>query len=462
MAISFWGCKQTLDINPRQSIYSDDAFTSPVGFNAAVIGVYDAYQEVAYYGRDMIAIPEVLADNAQATNKSGRLMGQYLNQPYSHIGVFYSAYDAINKANLVIDNADKVPGLEEAEKKVALAQVHFLRALSHFDLMRVYAFDPGVIIEASDKGGVPIRLEGIYTVDKITYPSRAPIADVYAQIYKDLETSLQYFEEADGDGPHYASKVAVLALFSRVALYNKDYDNCIKYATGAIDLAPPLMAADKYVAGWRSAVNPESIFELRYVVNENIGVNEALQTTFTTLLEPGNRSDTQGFGDVVPTSKFLALHTAGDVRRELYELGTSGRGTAKIECTKFMGKNGMPNLDNIPIIRTAELYLNRAEAYAQKGQLTEALADVNQITSNRGVSAVSGSSKEVVFEKVLEQRRLELAFEGHRFFDLKRNGMNIDKSSPASPLEYGDFRYLAAFPNAEILANPNLVQNPGY
>ncbi|MFN5480022.1 MAG: RagB/SusD family nutrient uptake outer membrane protein, partial [Chitinophagaceae bacterium] len=193
-----------------------------------------------------------------------------------------------------------------------------------------------------------------------------------------------------------------------------------------------------------------------------------------------------GFGDLVPTLSLLTqlgitipggntttnfglsaaiASRSADVRNQLYEPGTSGRGTSKIECTKYIGKNGFINLDNLPVIRIAEVYLNRAEALSTPGSpvfnATAALADLNTIATNRGLTAfdLSGSA---LYEEVLNQRRLELAFEGHRFFDLKRLGRDINKGPHYLNVAFTDIRILAPLPTREVDGNKKIVQNTGY
>ena len=151
-----------------------------------------------------------------------------------------------------------------------------------------------------------------------------------------------------------------------------------------------------------------------------------------------------------------------DVRRSLYELGTAGRGTAEIECTKFLGRSGQVNLDNIPVIRVSEMYLNRAEALARSGNAAGALTDLNVIRTRAGLPAATGLTGASLITEILKQRRLELAFEGHRFFDMKRLGLDIVKAAPVQNLNFTDFRVLAPLPVREIQSNANLKQNTGY
>jgi len=492
---SFSACRDALVIDPRQSIDATTALNTKDGINAAVVSVYSRFKSVRLYGRDLIAIPEALADNGFATNKSGRLLNEANNVYRAHFTATHwsASYNGINQANLILDIIPTVsaPGITAADKTSWTGQLQFLRALYYFDLVKVYAYEPGASVPAQDKGGVPIVLKGINTSDGALalLPSRAPVADVYKQIIADLLAAEAALTNP-GLGVNFANKAAAQAMLARVYLYSKDYAKAKEWADKCITLVGPsrLTTTATYVAQWRNATHQETLFQFALASNaENNGVNESLQTSFTTLTAPGGALlATGGFGDLVPTISLLnglGITLAGgnttanyglnatvasrssDVRNLLYEPGTTGRGPSKVECTKYIGKNGFINLDNLPVIRIAEVYLTRAEAMATPGSPvfneTAALADLNTIATNRGLTAftLSGSA---LYEEVLNQRRLELAFEGHRFFDLKRLGRDLNKAPHYLPVAFTDIRILAPLPTSEIDGNKNMVQNAGY
>jgi hypothetical protein len=142
---------------------------------------------------------------------------------------------------------------------------------------------------------------------------------------------------------------------------------------------------------------------------------------------------------------------------DLYETLPSGN-TRINKYTQAVGSY----TDNIPVIRAAELLLIRAEARFENENESGALEDVNTLRSARGLSKVSLSGESLI-EEILRQKRLELAFEGERFFDLKRRGMDIPKPQVAIPdLSYEDRRILAPIPSTEVQLNDSLKQNPGY
>ena len=477
VGLSLAACNdKLLDVAPRNNGDLATALNTTEGLDATLNGIYDRLQSTALYGRDMLALAEALADNAQATNKSGRLNAENRNAAQATFGNWATSYFAINQANLLLEAVPRVTALTDTNRRNSiLGQGYFLRALLYHDLMRTYAYDPGVEIAQQNRGGVPLILTGVSDQSQIAFPPRAPIADVYQQLYSDLQAAIGAFSRTSANNVAYGNRQASQLLFSRVALYNKDYANAVKYATDAIGGTVKLVDAAGYVGGWRAPRNPESVFELQFsTIAENIGVNTSLQTTYTTLVRPGDRTSTGGFGDLVPTNAFIALLDAEksatgqslDVRRQLYELGTAGRGTAYIESTKFLGKNGTINLDNVPVLRIPEAYLNRAEANAMLGNATAALADVNLIRTNRGLPARTSLTGDALLAEILLQRRLEYAFEGHRWFDLKRRGQDVVKTIPlsatANNIPYNDYRILANIPVNELATNKNIQQNFGY
>lgn len=476
-------CKDSefLEVVPRSQGDSQIALTTAEGIDAAVNGIYDRLQSVVLYGRDMLAVSEALSDNAQFTNKSGRLANENRNIQNNTFGTataagatWQTAYFAINQANLVLDNIGSVTFIDTAQRNRLQGQAYFLRALLYHDLSRIYAYDPGVAVPSQDRGGVPLLLIGVADQSKITFPARPAVADVYKQIYSDLQNAIAAFSRSNSTTPAYGNRQAAQALFSRVALYNKDYATAVKYATDAIAGTIKLSPNASYVGGWRAPQNPESLFEVQFIVAENIGVNTSLQTTYTTLVRPGDRGTTGGFGDLVPTTvgatSFIsdleaeksATGAVLDIRRQLYELGTAGRGPAFIECTKFLGKNGTINLDNVPVIRVSELYLNRAEANYNLGNVTDALADLNVIRQRSGLPASTLTGAPLLTE-IMRQERLEFGFEGHRWFDLKRTGQNVVKATAqGGGLVYTDNRILAPIPVNELSTNKSIQQNFGY
>ncbi len=468
------GCVDTLTIEPRQSVNSNIALDSPEGIDAAIASCYVMLKAQALYGRDLLAISECLADNVRVVNRAGgRFVNEAGNVINAHIGGWNTYYNGINQVNLLLEALPK-SSFPQKDKDTREGELKFLRALFYFNLSRIYAHEPKRTIVVS-KEGVVLQLKGVRFPSEITYPKRSTTEEIYTQMYQDLTDAVA--KAPTGGGPNRATKGAAQALFACVALYNKDWENAAKYAEDAINSkVGRLVTKDEYVAAWRNNSNPESLFEVLFQSRqESLGVNNSLQSAYTTLssvkqaqdlladrpTDTKNLPPANGWGAVVPTTAFLALYTTDDVRGKLYQLGLSRSSSITTECTKFLGKSGVLYMDNIPVFRISEMYLIRAEARARIGQsLDDALADVNLIRTRAGLTARTGLTQQQLIDEIMLQRRLELAFEGQRWFDLKRLEMPLVKGTVT--MANNDIRRLAPIPNSEILANKNLVQNAGY
>jgi hypothetical protein len=501
----FTSCKNLLNVEPRQSIDATTALTNEPALQAALRGTYDRLQSVDLYGSSQIAFAEALSDNGRARNtnlvttNSGRLAGQLQNLPGSHLVGWTQYYLMINQANLILEAVPKVQGLSLNARNSIEGQAYFLRALAYHDLVKSYAYEPGVEVAANDRGGVPIVLEGVLDASQIKFPARALVSEVYDQIYKDLDAASEKLSSVTGIAtPAFAGLAATNALYARVALFRRDYATAATKASLALVTgAPAMVASTGYRGSWRSPSQGEAIFELPFTTPENIGVNVSLQSYFTSTVSGQSTSLTGGFGDLVVNDAYgVNLLTQGSImpsgvtitpaftinRDERFVQGSTtedgiirpgspGRGNAGVrEMTKFYGRGGQINLDNIPLIRTAEVILTLAEAQYYLGNTSAAQANLALVIRNRYTNAGSAIpttstvtvslTGQSLIDEILRQRRLELAFEGHRFFDLKRNGS--DMSRPWGTLSYVDFRVLPPIPQSEIDANPKLVQNAGY
>jgi hypothetical protein len=486
-------CKKQLDIPSRNALDAAIVFTNKAGVEAAIVSVYSVLKSPRLYGRDMFSVPAALSDIAFANGRSNRLINENRNVSLSHMANWGTSYGAINEINLILEAIEGIPDATAADKTRWEGELKFLRALYFFDLVKSYSYIPTYVVESQNRGGIVIQLQGFKTPEAaIAFrPKRATIEESYAQIMTDLYRSITLLPSNGRGGSvarNYASRHAALALGSRVALYEGKWQRADSFATAAITLASSIGAmtnTSNYVQGWRVADHPEAIFQVWFAtLQENTGVNESLAATHTTLAVPGgSASPRQGQGDLVPNAFLLtqlgisgfpsglsssttpALTYSNDIRNRLFEWGVNAAGHY-VEVTKWLGKNGTPNLDNSVVLRWPELYLNRAEARYQLGNEAGAWADLNVIRTARIVGFTAPATRDLtgqaLLDEILRQRMLEFAFEGHRFFDLKRYGQAIVKTSPVVNLPPTDFRILPRIPLSETEGNPNLAQNFGY
>jgi len=482
-------CKKQLDIPSRNSLDASVALTTKAGIEAALNSAYSVLKSERLYGRDMFSVAEAMADDAFANGRSSRLISENRNQSGANMNNWATAYGAINEINLTLDALGGIGDATGADKARWEGEFKFLRALYYFDLVKNYSYIPTYVVAGQDRGGVVLNLKGFNSGTEAAayFPARATISETYAQIISDIYAATTLLTSSNR-GRNYASKHAALALGSRVALYEGKWARADSFATAAIGLAGGIGAmtsTSNYVAGWRAADHPEGIFQVWYAtLGENLGVNTSLAATHTTLSAPGAYTGTrQGQGDLVPNAFLLtqlgisgfpsglsasppppALTYSNDIRNKLFEWGVNASGHY-VEVTKWMGKNGSANWDNSVVLRWPELYLNRAEARYQQGNEAGAWADLNVIRTARYVGftvPVTPLTGQALLDEILKQRMLEFAFEGYRFYDLKRYGLTISKTNPAVTLPATDFRLLPRIPQSEVDGNPNMKQNFNY
>jgi hypothetical protein len=512
-AIAMPACKKQLDIPSRNAIDASIALGDKNGIEGAINSVYSILKRESHYGRDLFSIPEAMADVAFANGRSSRLVNENRNTSGNNItsALWTGSYGAINEINLILDAAPAAKGATPADLTRWEGELKFLRAFYLFDLVKNYSYIPTFTVPAQDKGGVVINLKGFNNpVDAVAYfPARSTTAECYAQIMSDLYKSIELLANNGRGvttGINYASKHAALALGSRIKLYEGNWAKADSFATAAIALTisagglGAMTNTGNYVAGWRATNHPEAIFQVFYAtLGENLGVNTSLAATHTTLSVPGGYALTrQGQGDLVPNAFLIGqlgitghpfstnlsassclstnpavcpviippptLVYSNDIRNRLFEWGTNTSGHY-VECTKWLGKSGGPNWDNTVVLRWAELYLNRAEARYRLNDEAGAWADLNIIRTARYTGFVVPGvplTGQALLDEIWKQRMLEFAFEGHRFYDLKRNGMAIVKTNPVTNLPATDFKLLPRIPTTEVDGNPNMVQNFGY
>jgi hypothetical protein len=325
--------------------------------------------------------------------------------------------------------------------------------------------------------GVPLMLK-----PEISSPARATVGAVYDQVVADLleaESLMSDDYKRSGATDPFAcvTKPVIQAMLSRVYLYMGEWQKCADYATKVINSGKyELFDKDDYKKMWSNNIadaNGEIIFEV-YSSKKNTAWDESGWTMLSYV------TDKEGSGDVCATNDLYDLYEDGDVRKEMFVDSENDH-----MITKYAGKTGStdPKENNIPVLRLAEMYLNRAEAIYHGAAIdgVSAQSDLDAITNKRGASQVSPGS-----ETIFTERRKELAFEGHRFFDLRRwkkageakyrtiKGVRITKTgedtfdeqviTDSNSRKYWDDKmYFFPIAQSEILKSGGaLKQNPGW
>lgn len=460
----FSSCESWLLTSPKDSISANDATDNIENLSSILVSCYEALQSEEYYGRDFLVTSEVLADNCRITiANTNRFVNEYENAEGAHMDCWASCYTLIGRANHVITNIDKVEG-NQSEKDRLKGQALFLRSLAYHDLLKSYSREPGLFVDDFDLGvpTVTVPFDGV--VDSTVFPSRDKVVDNYIFLEKDLKSAFILLENNDeGLSPYMAGSLAVKALLSRVYLFQRKWDKAQEAATYVIDNSGVILEKGEYRRVF--SFQTESIFAIAYNISEGLTF-ESLQSIYSRV-DNGKRDENgygddqgAGYGDVVPTNSLIRLYGTGDKRLDILRKVRKGNEETYWN-EKFNGYRGAFGVDNIPVFRISEMYLTRAEAYSNiPEQETLALADLNDLREARGLSRVELVG-DALKADIAKQRRVELAFEGHRFFDIKRKGQDILKPS-GEILKYSNYKMVARIPIRETDLNDNLEQNPEY
>ncbi len=492
--VGMQSCKK-MDVFPTDQMTTGSIANSSDGILNVTNGNYAMFKDVLMFNgfkddnnnylRQYFQMSTFAADNivnGQRTEDPLYYSFTYTHSPSQANARYfwYVSYKIINGANTIIDILQSKKDNNAFSKQIE-GENYFLRAFCTFNLVRFYAkpYNEG---DPSANPGVILRKSASEDAAK----ARASVKDTYDFVINDLKTAAGLMNQSRGKA--FASKEAAWAMLSRVYLYKEDYDNCIAYADSVINSGKfSLETSASFPTYFANALNrDETIWAVAFTPADNRGKFGSIASM---LYSDGN----SGWGEEFASKSLrdvMSKHL-NDVRWSYIDTLYDGNNIAKkngiqiFYITKFSFQDGDPNLASPVMFRLSEMYLNRAEAYAHKGDVNNALADVNEIRKNRGLQNSLYSNVPAgttLLDVVLEERRIELAFEGPRLFDLLRNkraivrdywgyhipGLtvsDIDLSQP--PTGYSNLvipwnspKVQYYIPVDEILANPLCVQNP--
>lgn len=488
LAASLSSCvNDWLDVAPSDGTDADAALTSSSDLDAVRTGMYKALKGnsslVDYYGQQFFVYGDVHAgDDYQYNNLGGSNRASfYYDMNYQTASEFTnvawkSPYIVIGRANRIIAAAEGGALSDAAEAKATIdqyaAEAKVLRALAHFDLVRIYGKP-----YTEDQGaslGVPLVTEVLESNAK---PARSTVAEVYTQVVKDLTEAISSNALATETEPGYVSVWGAKAILSRVYLNMGDYANALSVAEDIIkNSGAALWTRDQYFKAWDASTPNESEFLFR--------LNVAGSTDNNDLNGIGNLQQRDGYKEMVATKKFVDMLTSDpkDVRNDMFlpakaEKEVAVYGTNKVFLNKLRGQGGnLRNVTIVPIIRLSEVYLTAAECAFRNNDKTKAVEYLNDLVKNRTTTVASLATVDnITLDRILIERRKELIGEGQRYFDALRNNETITRytseadkgwhktlSKEAQSFNRDYFKAIAAIPQAEINANPNIKQNTGY
>jgi hypothetical protein len=476
VAGSITSCQKFLDLKPvSKGIYVDNQGSDSVAYKtaneveAALGGVYsdfrneyfeldyfvngDAQSDDAYAGADNPANFQIDDYNIDATNSNVSRDWRYL-------------YAAIGKANPVINNVDSVPdpALSDTRRSQIKGEAKFIRAYMYFQLVQQW-------------GDVPLQLKEVTTISAETlpeiypllFPPRAPMADVYAQIVSDLEYAAANVP-VSGSDKGYVTKGAANAMLAKVyaTIEPHDWTKVQQYCDAVISGGYSLLPEYDQLWDNEHENSSEAIFEINYEGTSssgNWGASMFMGMDWKKFNVPSN--------DLV-----AAFDNENDIIRKNSSImfddvsGIWSDNNWPQEEYPFVNKYRnyiSPSPQNYIFLRLADIILLKAEALNELGDVSGAANLVNQIRTRVQLSNTTAANQADMRLAIEKERRLELAFEGHRWFDLKRTGRAIEVISNTTGPDGSNYGYVLTqnellwpIPQGELDLNLELTQNPGY
>ena len=461
MIFFFTSCSDDfLDVVPQDRIDKTTLYSTD---KEVIIGVNGVYASLRgdYGNLNVFTMREARSDNAQLspTGQSEQISLDSFNETAGNLLVldaWTNMYRTISLANAVIQNGPSAAGNQTLIQR-AIGEAKFLRALTYFQLVVLW-------------GSVPLRTT-VTDVQNAGAPS-AEVADVYNQIVTDLSDAIAVLPETypggAGNEIGRATKYAALALLGKVELQrgnNSAAVNALSQVVGHYSLMGNY--ADIYKAGNDNTA--ESIFEVNFNPSNQTGfgmpANLIYQSEMTRLGVKANGTTSPA---VIPTNSLLSAYEPGDKRKDATVTISVAEGKPYVSKYLDRAAAAQGHDINLIVIRYADVLLSLAEAMGESG---EAYGYINQVRERAGLGPIDQTSPGSFIDKVMQERRVEFAFEQQRWFDLLRlppaeatsimSTQLTAQQGTSVPVNTSDL--LFPIPQPEIdLANGLVRQNTGY
>ena len=476
------GCDMLDSQEPQQSLPADEVLSSPDGLENLQTGLYDGLQNANIAGGNFNVLPEIMADNALWTGSFtnyARQAAREMNPSDGQIGSWWNiSYREINTANIILDTVGEIedtPDFDESNRELMRADAYFVRGMLYFELARAFAKPWGYTGDNSHPG-VPVRTEPVLDSDSFEELPRNTVAEVYDQAVSDLENAVDRLPLPNDAIEGRASVYSAVGYLMRIEMNRGNYDVAADYAeeiitSGFFELTPD---AD---GPFRNEFSAESILEISHTPQDNPGVN-AGQNAFYASTANGGRGDIEYTGDYVDAlNSTITDDQRAAVEAAGFEVQETRTGLIEdVESTTTKFPDGIDNADNVLNMRYADILLSSAEALTETATSyadvpDEAFDRLNEVRTRAIVVTDDGdqvppalieytradfNSQDELLEAILLERRVELSFEGDRFYTLKRKGMDI------RGLPFDDNALVFPIPQAELDSNDNIDQNDGY
>jgi hypothetical protein len=476
-------CEDFLDKVPLDAIGSDTELNN----NDAIALINAAYQPLQWpklynmrmWTTDVIANESLVGgDMSSATDGiETKDLASFIatSDNEGSLDLWRGPNPGILRCNIVLDRIPKMESIDPDIRDRVIGEAYFLRAHYYFIMVRIF-------------GDVPLRTTPVEPGDGL-HIARTPKAQVYEQIISDCRNAITLLPPKsayDTENLGRACKEAALAMLAKVYLtlgtnHSEVVSLCEQIESMGYDLRTM-----NYYDNFDPLIdnNPESLFEVQYTgaTDYDFWGNYNQASWLSTFMGPRNSSWVGGsWGWQHVTQEFVSQYESGDLRKDITILyagcpkfegedydpswSSTGYNVRKFLVPKSISPDYNTNPSNFVVYRFADVLLMKAEALNEQGLTQQAQAPLNTVRTRAGLPSITTTDKAVMKEAIIKERRVELAFEGHRWFDIIRidNGeyaLNFFRAIGKTNVTKD--RLLWPVPQAEIDDNPLIVQNPGY
>ncbi len=480
LVLGFSSCEDYLDLEPISEETVGNAYVTASQIEAALTGVYESFQSSTYYVWDNVLFSDVRSDDYYAGGDNPEIFAiEQLNITSTNNRIYdlwASLYNAISKANLVIEKAPQIndPALSETRKNQIVGEAYFQRAYHYYNLVKNFKEVPLVLAPIKSTDPAEVRVP------------RSTEAAVYNQIIEDLETALPLLPDTYGADASVnkarATKGAVNALLAKAhgQKPTPDYNKVLEHANAVINSPAGYVLLQNFahLFDGNHYNNDESILEVQFLGGDE--GNWAPQMHL-----PPSLSGDSWRKFVTPSHDLInAWDSEGDnVRKNasvifesvnwVDEFWGNQVGSEIPFAYKWKNASGWASADRQYIFRLGDIILLKAEALNELNRPMEAAAEVNKIRNRVQLADVQQekvTSQQAMREVIRKERRLELAQEANRWYDLVRYGTALEVMNSLNEIDLrtgARVNYNATeadlylpIPEQEVNRNPMLLEPP--
>ncbi|KLT66524.1 RagB/SusD family nutrient uptake outer membrane protein [Pedobacter sp. BMA] len=462
LSVVITSCKKSfVELTPKGIIPVSTFYNTEVDIKSALTGAYSSLRPIY---NEQYGFGEIPSDNTQTYGESEVLYGEqdkltWTSRSTNLQNAWTRFYATIAYANIVLDHVN-TPTMTAANRNSYIGQAKFLRALMYFNLVRMF-------------GGVPLVLNEITSESQAYSYNRVTAEAVYAQIEKDLTEAAAVLPASyTGTDIGRATSIAANALLGKVYMFEKKFTQAEPILAGVVATAGTLLPYDQ-VFGLGKDNNRDIIFSVQYL-GGGFGEGNTFARNFVPQPSGTTITAVTGNSNNIGTPDLYNSFESGDNRLNT-AIGVFSSGTlvyyyAKKFIYQSVGANSEGDND-WPVLRYADIVLLYAEVLNENNKTTEALTQLNLVRTRSNLAPKSGLSQADARTTIYHERRIELCFEGERWFDLIRWGIMVPTMTahktnyPPINGQIGNIVSTLALypiPNREIQLNNKLTQNPGY